>query len=280
MTETALQSKRNQLRQWRQRIDQVVNGSETSVARRFDVILIAVILASVVAVMLESIEPVNVRHHILLHTLEWGFTLIFTIEYTLRLYSSPAPLAYARSFYGIVDLMAVLPTYISVLIPGAQALIVVRLLRIMRVFRVLKLASYTTAGEDLVRALRKGGRTIVVFLVAIFALAITLGSLIYLIEGAENGFDSIPRSVYWAIVTLTTVGYGDISPQTPLGQLLAAVIMVLGYAIIVVWAGIISSHLASKKGTSTIFMCVTCGDSTSHTEARYCRRCGTPLQSE
>ena len=279
MTITPTSTARRRALYWRRKIDRVINGNETPAARRFDVILIAVILASVVAVMLESIAAVNERHHFLLHALEWCFTVIFTIEYTLRIYSSRAPLTYARSFYGIVDLMAVLPTYISVLLPGAQALIVVRLLRIMRVFRVLKLATYTSAGEDLVKALRQGGRTIVVFLVAVVALAITLGSLIYLIEGAQNGFDSIPRSVYWAIVTLTTVGYGDISPQTPLGQLLAAMIMILGYAIIVVWAGIISSHLVSKKSIA-VFNCVKCGFSTSHSEARYCRRCGTRLQRE
>ena len=193
----------------------------------------------------------------------------------LRLVCAKSPVRYARSFYGIIDLLAVVPTYVSVLLPGAHALLVIRLLRILRVFRVLKLVQYLSAGDLLMDALRASWRKITIFLIAVFALVTILGSLIYLIEGAENGYDSIPRSIYWAIVTLTTVGYGDISPQTAPGQALAAIVMIIGYSIIAVPTGIVSSEIAlarrpKKAGT----VCGQCYESSHEEDARFCHGCG------
>lgn len=261
---------------WRRQVHDILFGDDTRLARIFDVILILIIIGSVIAVMLESVPPINARYHTELYALEWIFTLIFTIEYILRLVCVGKPLQYARSFYGIVDLLAAIPTYFSVILPGIQALLVIRLLRILRVFRVLKLVQYLSEANVLLTALRTSRRKITVFVIAVLTLVTILGSLMYVIESADAGFDSIPRSVYWAIVTLTTVGYGDISPQTPVGQALAALIMIIGYSIIAVPTGIVTAEISRTLKTLPIG-CSGCHATNHERDAQYCRKCGASL---
>ena len=261
-------------------VHNLIFGGDSPKGRLFDQVLIVVILASVAAVMLESVEAIGSRFNSVLIWMEWGFTIIFTIEYALRLACVGRPLLYARSFYGIIDLVAVLPTYLSLVLPGAHALLVIRLLRILRVFRVLKLVKFLVEADYLLQALRSSGRKITIFIVTVLALVTVLGSLIYLIEGAENGFDNIPRSVYWAIVTLTTVGYGDISPQTPLGQALAAVVMIIGYGIIAVPTGIVTAELARTRDFGSrqrSRVCSRCYYASHAGDAKFCSRCGNKL---
>ena len=234
---------------WRGTIYDIIFLSDTPRGKAFDVGLILVIGLSVLAVMLESVQDIRLEHGPLLRASEWVFTVLFTIEYGFRLACLNKPLRYARSFFGLVDLLAIVPTYVSMLLPGAQYFLVIRLLRILRVFRVLKLVHYMRDANQLMHALRNSRRKIVIFVSTVLTLVVILGSLMYLIEGAENGFTSIPRSVYWAIVTLTTVGYGDISPQTGIGQTLAAMIMIIGYGIIAVPTGIVTVEMA-RVGTA------------------------------
>jgi voltage-gated potassium channel len=265
---------------WRKRVYEMVFESDTRAGRTFDLFLIVAILASVVVVMLESVASVRTRHGEALRIAEWAFTLLFTAEYLVRLAVVGKPLRYARSFFGVVDLLSVVPTYLSLLLPGAQYLLVLRLLRILRVFRVLKLAHYLHEGEQLVRALRDSRRKILVFIFAVVTLDVVLGSVMYLVEGPENGFTSIPVSIYWTIVTLTTVGYGDISPQTPLGQAIASVIMIIGYGIIAVPTGIVTAEL-SRAGAAPPPVsgqtCPNCAAEGHAVDARFCRRCGARL---
>lgn len=261
-------------------IHNLIFGGDSPKGRLFDTVLIVVILASVAAVMLESVEAIGSRFNSILIWMEWGFTIIFTVEYAARLACVGRPLLYARSFYGIIDLVAVLPTYLTLVLPGAHALLVIRLLRILRVFRVLKLVKYLTEADYLLQALRSSRRKITIFIVTVFALVTVLGSLIYLIEGADNGFDNIPRSVYWAIVTLTTVGYGDISPQTPLGQALAAVVMIIGYGIIAVPTGIVTAELARARDFGSkrrARVCSRCYYASHARDAKFCSQCGAKL---
>jgi len=261
-------------------LSEIIFGVDSKWGRRFDIVLIAVICASVVAVMLESVAAVRIRFGGALYAAEWGFTVLFTIEYVLRLYCARSAARYAVSFFGVVDLLAVIPTYLSVLIPGAQFLLVIRLLRILRVFRVLKLAKYLTEAHLLTEALKASRRKITIFVFAVLTLVTILGSLMYLIEGAENGFTSIPRGIYWAIVTLTTVGYGDISPQTPLGQALAAVVMIMGYGIIAVPTGIVTAELARVGAEVRSHLCGGCGAESHRPDADYCWRCGERFGEE
>jgi len=262
---------------WRDTLHEIIFGAETPAGKWFDILLIVSILASVLAVMLDSVSGISKNYGSLLGSVEWFFTIIFTIEYILRLICVGRPLLYSTSFFGIVDLMAIIPTYISLFIPGTEFLLVVRILRILRIFRVLKLVQYMSEARFLMKALRASSRKIIVFLFTVLTLVIILGSMMYLIEGAENGFTSIPRSIYWAIVTLTTVGYGDISPQTNIGQLLAAGIMILGYSIIAVPTGIITvelSQLSSKKATQS---CRECSAEGHDPDADFCKYCGAKL---
>ena len=213
----------------------------------FDLVLIIIIIVSVGLVMLESVPTLEPETRHFLYVAEWVITVFFTLEYILRLYVSERPARYARSFFGVVDLLAILPTYIDLLIHGAHYLMLLRVLRVLRIFRVLKLAKYIGEANMLMRAMRSSMRKIAVFIFAVINLVLILGSLMYLIEGSENGFTSIPKSVYWAIVTLTTVGYGDISPQTPLGQFVASVIMITGYGIIAVPTAIVTAEMTQPK---------------------------------
>ena len=262
---------------WRDTLYTVIFEAETPAGKWFDILLILSILASVLAVMLDSVTSIRSQHGYLLNALEWFFTIGFTVEYLLRLACVGRPLLYAKSFFGIVDLLAIIPTYISLFIPGSQYLLVVRVLRILRIFRVLKLVQYMGEALLLMRALKASSRKIIVFLFTVLTLVIILGSMMYLIEGAQNGFTSIPRSIYWAIVTLTTVGYGDISPQTNLGQLLAACIMILGYSIIAVPTGIVTvefSHISSGRQNRP---CKDCSTVTHDADAFFCKHCGAEL---
>lgn len=270
---------------WRLNLHIIIFGSDTPPGKAFDVALIWVIMASVGAVMLESVGAINERYGTVLFVAEWIFTIIFTIEYILRLICVGQPVRYARSFFGIIDLLAVVPTYFSLIFPGAQALLVIRLLRILRVFRVLKLVHYLSEADILVRALRASRRKITVFIFAVLTLVVILGSLMYLVEGADNGFTSIPRSVYWAIVTLTTVGYGDISPQTDIGQALASVVMIIGYAIIAVPTGIVTAEITranmarepSVEDGTRALICPQCYAGGHDDDAAFCKKCGARL---
>jgi len=262
----------------RARTNEIIFGHDTPAGKAFDIALIWLIILSVGVVMVESVESIRLQYGTLLRQLEWGFTIAFTIEYAVRLWCVDRPTRYARSFFGIVDLLAVLPTYLSVLLPGGQALLTVRLLRLLRVFRILKLAHHVSEAMILMRALRASRDKITVFLATVLTAVVIVGSMMYLIEGATNGFTSIPKSVYWAIVTLTTVGYGNIVPQTAVGQALAAVIMIMGYSIIAVPTGIVTVELTQEvrrmRGGRT---CGGCGAEGHETDASYCRRCGEPL---
>lgn len=267
------------LRGWRARAHEVIFEADTAAGKAFDVGLILTILLSVLVVLLESVAEIRLRHGGLLRTAEWVFTILFTLEYLLRLVCVERPAHYARSFFGVVDLLAILPTYVSMLVPGAQAMTVIRTLRLLRVFRVLKLASYVRESEQLMRALIASRRKIAVFLFAVASMVVIFGSLMYLVEGPEHGFSSIPRGIYWAVVTLTTVGYGDISPETPLGQAIAACIMILGYGIIAVPTGIVTAELTrglASPGVSTR-ACPACGSTGHDALAGYCKLCGERL---
>lgn len=262
----------------RRRVHTVIFGHETPTGKLFDVVLIWMILISVLVVMLESVADYRLNYGDWLRIAEWGFTIVFTVEYALRLWCAPNAGRYARSFFGIVDLLAIVPTYLTLIVPGGQALLTVRALRLLRVFRVLKLAHYVSEASVLTRALRASRHKITVFVSAVLVLVVTFGSMMYLVEGAENGFTSIPRSVYWAIVTLTTVGYGDIAPQTSIGQGLAAMIMIMGYAIIAVPTGIMTVELgAAAREARIISECDCCGLTRHQDDARYCRKCGEAL---
>lgn len=263
---------------WRRRLHEIIFEADTPAGKAFDVLLIVSILASVAAVMLDSIATVRSTYGTLLSAAEWTFTLLFTLEYLLRLACVGRPLRYARSFYGWVDLLAILPTYLSLLLPGSHYLLVIRILRILRIFRVFKLVQYLDEASQLLQALRASARKIAVFLFAVLTLVIIFGSLMYLIEGEESGFSSIPRSVYWTIVTLTTVGYGDISPQTGLGQSLASLIMICGYGIIAVPTGIVSVEMTRTLGRKVSTQaCPECGAEGHDTDASYCKFCSSRL---
>jgi voltage-gated potassium channel len=263
---------------WRGGLHEVIFEAETPAGRAFDVALIGLIILSVLAVMLESIGAVRERYGAELYAAEWAFTLIFTVEYVLRLFSVRRPLRYAASFFGFVDLLAIVPTYLSLLVPGSHYLLVVRILRLLRVFRVLKLAEYLTEADVLTRALRASRRKISVFLLTVLTLVVVIGALLYVIEGEENGFTSIPASIYWAVVTLTTVGYGDISPKTPLGQTVAALVMIIGYGIIAVPTGIVTVEIAqaARRVVSTQ-ACPECGAEGHDADAVYCKYCAAKL---
>jgi len=262
----------------RTRLHEIIFEADTPGGKLFDVLLILSIVISVILVMLDSVSSIRQSYGMLLYAGEWFFTILFTIEYALRLYSVGRPFAYATSFFGLVDLMAILPSYLSLIFPGTHYLLVIRILRVLRIFRVLKLAQYLGEINVLSRALLASRRKITVFLFVVLTLVVIFGSLMYLIEDPENGFTSIPRSIYWAIVTLTTVGYGDISPQTGLGQAISAVIMIIGYAIIAVPTGIVTAELsqANKKSVSTQ-ACRRCSAEGHDPDAKHCKYCGAAL---
>lgn len=257
---------------------EVIFEADTTAGKLFDIILIAAILISVLAVMLDSISVIHKDYGTLLYRIEWLMTVLFTIEYGLRLSCVGRPIRYATSFFGIVDLLAILPTYLSLFCPGSQYMLVIRILRVLRVFRVFKLVQYLGEAKMLSQALKASGRKIVVFLFTVLTLVVIFGSLMYLVEGSDNGFTSIPKSIYWAIVTLTTVGYGDISPSTGLGQALASVIMIMGYGIIAVPTGIVTVELARVHDkTITTQACPECSAEGHDSDAVFCKYCSSKL---
>jgi voltage-gated potassium channel len=264
----------------RQIIYEVIFGYESRAGRLFDVALIVMILASVFAVLMDSVEDYHLRYGAFFYRLEWFFTIAFTIEYLLRLYSTPNKKTYVFSFYGLIDLFSIMPTYIAFLLPSAQYLIVIRIMRVLRIFRILKLFRYMGEANLLYTALLQARRKILVFLFSVLTLIVIFGALMFIIEGPEHGFHSIPHSIYWAIVTITTVGYGDISPQTPLGQFVAGLAMICGYAIIAVPTGIIGAELMneyqhrSKDEVDGSRKCVSCKATGHDLDARFCKYCG------
>jgi voltage-gated potassium channel len=253
------------LSRWRFKVHEVIFEADTPAGKWFDVLLILSILVSVVMVMLDSVSAIQKTYGHILLALEWLFTILFTIEYLLRLLSVGRPVAYATSFFGVVDFFAILPTYLAIFIPGAQYFLIIRLLRVLRIFRILKLVQYLGEARLLLQALRASRRKIIVFLLVVLILVTIFGSLIYLIEDPKDGYTSIPKSIYWSIVTLTTVGYGDISPKTNLGQALSALIMIIGYGIIAVPTGIVTVELAQAFGRKiSTQACLECSLNSNH----------------
>jgi voltage-gated potassium channel len=272
--------KNQSLKPWQRPLHVIIFEADTQGGKVFDVLLIVCIILSVVAVMLDSVSTVQEVYGDQLKVLEWFFTILFTIEYILRLLCVGRPLKYATSFFGVIDLLAIIPTYLSILLPGSQYLLVIRVLRVLRVFRVLKLVKYLGEADLLMQALRASIHKLAVFLFTVITLMVVLGSLMYLIEGEENGFTSIPRSIYWAIVTMTTVGYGDISPQTNTGQVLAAFVMIMGYSIIAVPTGIATVEFSHAFGIGkevSAQACPQCSLEGHDTNAKYCKHCGSKL---
>lgn len=262
----------------RAKLHEIIFEADTLAGKTFDIVLIICILASVAVVMLDSVEKLHNSWHPLIRALEWLFTLLFTAEYLLRLFCVRKPLRYATSFFGIVDLLSIVPTYVSLFFPSSRYLIVIRTLRTIRIWRIMKLAHHVRELNTIIRALRASGRKITVFIVSLLCLVVILGSAMYMVESADSGFTSIPRGIYWAIVTLTTVGYGDISPKTGLGQFLAAVAMIMGYAIIAVPTGIVTVEIA-RAGNQPITTqaCPTCSREGHDHDAVHCKFCGSPL---
>jgi voltage-gated potassium channel len=264
---------------WRSLLYDIIFLHDTPAGKAFDVALIAAILISVIIVMLDSVRSVAEDFGGTLRMAEWFFTILFSIEYLVRLIAVRKSWDYASSFFGVVDLLAVIPTYLSLLLPGGQYLIVIRILRVLRVFRVLKLAQYVGEARTLGAAIKASRYKITVFLFTVLTVVMVVGSLMFLIEGTESGFDSIPRSVYWAIVTLTTVGYGNIAPATAVGQTLAALLMIMGYGIIAVPTGIVTVELAHRARMSDGESgCSFCGALEHQADALFCRRCGSRLE--
>jgi len=263
---------------WRNYLHQIIFEADTKAGKAFDVVLIWSIIISVLVVMLDSVASYRAQFGDWFYSLEWFFTILFTIEYVLRIYTVQKARGYIFSFYGMVDLLAIVPTYISVLLPGSQYFMVVRILRVLRVFRVLKFTQYLIEVDQLKKALASSRRKILVFIFTVVTVTVIVGSLMYLIEGEENGFSSIPKSIYWAIVTLTTVGYGDISPQTDLGQMLSAIIMIFGYGVIAVPTGIVSVELSRvQPKAQTTEVCRYCSREGHADDADYCKYCGSKL---
>lgn len=263
----------------------IINGTYTWAGKLFDLLLLFFIIISSLLVMLESVQIIDARFHTPLIVLEWLITIFFTIEYILRIVSHQHPWRYIFSFYGVIDLLALLPMYLSFVIPGSKVLATVRIVRLLRIFRILALAHFTEEANALKKALKASRTKIFIFIYFVLVICVLLGTLMYLIEGRTHGFTSIPRSIYWCIVTLTTVGYGDIAPATPLGQVIASVIMIMGYGIIAVPTGIVSTEYSriqeekqekkNQQALKTLLrMCASCGETRFPQDAVYCHKCG------
>ena len=268
----------NTLSPWRVRLHEIIFEADTPAGKAFDVALLVAILLSVLAVCLESVEKIDLKYGSTLRIAEWVFTIAFTVEYVLRLICVGRPRRYAVSFFGIVDLLAVLPTYLSLVTAGSQSpLLVIRAIRLLRVFRVFKLAQFLGEARVLSSALRASRRKIIIFLVTVLTVVLILGTMMYLIEGAREGFTSIPEGVYWAIVTMTTVGYGDVTPVTVLGKIVASIIMIMGYAIIAVPTGILTVELTRAQKSVSTQACPECSAEGHDPDARHCKFCGAVL---
>ena len=277
------QSKHN----WKTKLHEIIYEADTPAGKLFDIVLLFVIIASIILVMLESVKSINESYHELLNILEWIITILFSIEYIARIITVQKPIKYITSFYGVIDLLSTIPKYISLIFAGTHALVALRALRLLRVFRILKLARYLGASNTLVQALKASRAKIAVFLFAVVIVSIILGTIMYLVEGEENGFTNIPKSVYWCIVTLTTVGFGDIAPSTPLGQFIASLVMILGYGIIAVPTGIVSAEYTSQRKQSKLESdniiafntqsCPNCSAEGHKDNAGFCFKCGHKL---
>jgi len=268
------------LAKWQQKLHEIIYEADTPAGKFFDVALLWAILLSILGVMLESVDPIRLKYGKALEYVEWGFTIFFTVEYILRIISIGKPFRYIFSFYGIVDFLSIIPTYMGLFVSGVQSLRVLRTIRLLRVFRIFKLGRYLGAGKTLVDALKASRPKIIVFLFGVMTVVIIMGTVMYLIEDYEGTkFTSIPRSIYWAIVTLTTVGYGDISPETVLGQTLASIIMILGYSIIAVPTGIVSAEIANAEQAEAISTqsCPQCSAEGHDKDAIHCKYCGGQL---
>ena len=277
-----MENNKNKFTFWKSRIHEIIYGTHTPAGRWFDIILLIVIIYSIIIVMLESVKGYDTKYHGFFNISEWVVTILFSIEYILRIISVKKPKKYILSFYGIIDLLSTIPKYLSLLFVGSQYFTALRALRLLRVFRILKLVRFLGESNNLIRAINASKTKIFVFIFFILIISIILGTFMYLIEGPEHGFNSIPHSIYWTIVTLTTVGYGDISPETPFGQFIAVIIMIIGYGIIAVPTGIVSAEYAAStktkldKGRS----CVGCGSDILSEDADYCRKCGHKLKND
>ncbi|MFZ9055464.1 MAG: ion transporter [Flavobacteriales bacterium] len=267
----------------RDRLHEIIFEADTPAGKRFDVILLWLIVGSVLTVMAESVPEWHDAYRQLFFILEWTFTGFFTVEYIARLWSVKHPLRYATSFFGVIDLLAILPAFLGFILPGSGSLRIIRIFRLLRVFRVLKLVGFLEEARGLQQALRASRRRIIVFLSVVLTLVTMMGTLMYLLEDAQTGFSSIPKSIYWAIVTVTTVGYGDIAPQTVLGQIIASIMMILGYAIIAVPTGMIGVEMirktdgSNKEGAVNTQACPGCGRNGHENDAVYCKHCGDEL---
>lgn len=262
---------------WKRRWYQIIFESDTPKGRRFDVLLLFAILGSLLVIMLETVPSLEENYKGTFLILEWIFTILFSIEYLVRLQVVKRPLSYFTSFYGIIDLVSILPSYLAIVLGGAQYFIVIRSLRLLRVFRVLKMVRFIGEADVLSKALKASRHKIAVFLIAVVCINFIMGTIMYMVEGPENGFSSIPMSIYWCIVTLTTVGYGDITPSSPLGQLIASVIMILGYGVIAVPTGIVTSEInrsQKEDAKSKLKRCPVCEHEGMAADAKYCQYCG------
>lgn len=264
----------------KRKIYEIIFEADTREGKLFDLALFVVILISVALVMLESVPSIRENHYQFLKVSEWIITIIFTLEYTLRIIIIKKPFKYIFSFYGVIDLLSVVPTYLSLFILGSHSLVVIRMLRLLRIFRILKLTRYTQAGKSLARAMWNSRAKISVFVFFVIIIVVIFGTVMYLIEGEKHGFTSIPRSIYWAIVTLTTVGYGDISPVTPLGQFLASIVMIMGYAIIAVPTGIITAEIINPSMKNNTQVCPECLFDAHEDDATFCKKCGSEINPE
>lgn len=264
---------------WRKKLHDTIYESNTTAGKVFDISLLVLIMASIVVVMLDSIKSMHEKYGGLFYVLEWGFTGLFTLEYILRLISLQRPWRYVFSFLGLIDLLAIIPSYLSIFFAGAQSLLVLRALRLLRVFRIFKLTHFLTEMDFLKMAIASSLKKISIFMLVVLSLVIILGSVMYLVENGENGFHSIPDSIYWAIVTITTVGYGDISPVTPMGKFIASIMMFIGYGIIAVPTGIITTEMAiaARRRKHGHESCPGCGREGHDRDAVFCKYCGTVL---
>ncbi len=264
---------------WQKIIHEIIFKSNTPPGKFFDLVLILVILISIVTVMLESVESINDKYGQFLRKSEWVYTILFTIEYFARIFCLKKPRYYIFSFYGLIDLLSILPSYLSLIFVGSHALIVIRVFRLLRIFRILKLVQFLGEARVLQEAIKSSVPKIIVFIIAVICISTMTGTLMYIIEGPENGYKNIPISIYWTVVTMTTVGYGDIAPQTPLGQTVATMLMILGYGIIAVPTGIVTAQLTKSRYTTENIpqSCLSCGKEIHEVGAKYCNQCGHEL---
>ncbi|RPA62072.1 ion transporter [Shewanella frigidimarina] len=263
----------------KQQLRSVIFGTETPAGKRFDIALMVCIVLSVILIFIDTTEYVNSLYGDYISIAEWTFTVLFTVEYILRLYCSLNRLHYARSFFGVVDLVSILPSYLGLIFPGANVALALRVLRLFRVFRVLKLLRYLSDGQILLKAMVQSGRKVFMFFFSVSLIIMVLSVVMYVVEGPNNGFTSIPKSMYWTVVTITTVGYGDITPQTPLGQGIAALTMLIGYSIIAIPTGILTAEISHEMvRTRDLRKCSNCGKKGHDKDAEYCNHCGSELE--